>query len=298
MSVERGVLAGRAAAVSLLVGFAVFALKLFAALLTGSLALLSDALESVVNVAAAAMLWAAIRISSRPADDNHPYGHAKIEYVSAGLEGALVVGAAATIAWQAVTRFGREPAQPELGTGLVVSILATAVNLALALWLRRMGRLHRSPALAADALHIRTDVYTSLAVYAGFGVAWVTGKWALDAVVALAMAAHILFAGLAAVRASLAGLMDESLAAGELEALERVLGAEGPPVLEHHGLRTRRSGWHTFVDLHLVVEGRTTVAVSHAICDRIEKRIGELLPGAQVTIHVEPEAEALGPQPP
>jgi cation diffusion facilitator family transporter len=284
--------AERAALVSIAVGALVLALKFAAALRTGSLALLSDALESVVNVVAAGILFAALRIASRPADSNHPYGHAKAEHLSAGIEGALVVVAAATIGWQAFSRYGDVPRLPELGFGLTVSIVATALNLALAIGLKRTGTRLRSPALLADALHVRSDVLTSLAVYAGFGVAWGTGIWELDALLAIGVALHILWAGIRAVRSSVAGLMDEGLSPSELADVERLLRAEGPPVLEHHDLKSRLSGWRTFVELHLVVEGETSVGRAHAICDRLEREIEQLIPDAEVTIHVEPEAEA------
>jgi cation diffusion facilitator family transporter len=281
-----------AALASVGVGVLVLALKLAAALRTGSVALLSDALESVVNVIAAGILFAALRVASRPADSNHPYGHAKAEHLSAGIEGTLVVAAAGTIAWRAIERFGHPPILPELGTGLTVSAVATGLNAALAAMLYHVGRRRRSPALLADGLHVRSDVVTSLAVYAGFGVAWATGIWELDALLALAVAAHILWIGLLAVRSSLAGLMDEALTSVELAEVEGLLRGEGPPVIEFHDLRTRRAGWRTFVELHLVVEGDTQVGTAHAICDRLESGIERLLPDAEVTIHVEPEAEA------
>lgn len=285
--------AQHAALASVLVGAGVLALKSGAAMLTGSVALLSDALESVVNVVAAAMLWLALRVSARPADHNHPYGHAKIEYFSAGLEGTLVVLAAATIAWQALSRFGRAPNLPELGVGLAVSGVATAANLGLALALERIGRRRRSPALLADAIHVRSDVYSSFALYGGFGVAWATGVWALDAIVALVMAVYILWAGVRAMRESIGGLMDEGLAREEVRMIEGILAAEGPPVLEFHDLRTRRAGWRTFVELHLVVEGSTTVDAAHEICDRLEQAIAHEVEDSEITIHVEPEREAL-----
>lgn len=286
--------APRAALWSILVGILVLALKLLAAWWTDSVALFSDALESTVNVVAASALWLALRYAARPADDNHPFGHAKAEHFSAGLEGTLVVFASVAIGWRAVERFGAAPKLPDLGFGLALGVVATAINLALALYLERAGRRLRSPALLADALHVRSDVFTSLGVFAGFGLAWATGYWALDALVALGVAAHILWAGVRAMRESIGGLMDESLAREELEAIREVLEELGPPVHEYHDLRTRKAGWRTFVELHLVVEGATTVTSSHRICDRIEAEIERLIPDAAVTIHVEPEHEAKG----
>jgi cation diffusion facilitator family transporter len=291
----------RAASISVLLGVAVFGLKSLAAWRTSSLTLLSDALESVVNVVAAGIALGAIRFAARPADANHPFGHAKIEYFSAGIEGALVVLASVTIAWQAVTRFGSAPRIPELGLGLAVSALATIVNFGLSVYLERAGLRHRSPALLADALHVRSDVWTSVGAYLGFGVAWATQRWELDALVALAVAGHILGAGIRAMRGSFGGLMDEGLPGDEVAAIDRVVGAEPAPVIEHHDLRTRRAGSDLFVEFHLVVAGATPVRRAHDICDRLEAAIRELHPGARVTIHVEPEAEARlrpeGPEP-
>ena len=282
----------RAGLVSVAVGVLVLSLKALAALRTGSLALLSDAAESVVNVVAAIVATASIRYSIRPADANHPFGHGKVEYLSAGIEGALVVIAALVVAFEAVTRFGQPPRLPALGLGLGVSVAATTANALLSRYLERAGRSSRSPALLADALHVRSDVVTSLAVYGGFGLAWATRYWALDALLALGVSVHILIAGLRAVRHSMAGLLDEALPAGELLTIEERLAEEGPPVLEYHDLRTRRAAAQVFVEFHLVIRRETTVFEAHDICDRIEADLQRHQPGALVTIHVEPEGEA------
>jgi cation diffusion facilitator family transporter len=282
----------RAALVSVAVGVVVLALKGAAAWLTGSLALLSDAAESVVNVVAALVATASVRYSARPADDNHPFGHGKVEYLSAGIEGALVVMAAFVVAFESLTRFGQTPRLPALGTGLAISVAATAANAALARFLGRAARRHQSPALLADAIHVRSDVVTSLAVYAGFALAWSTGVWALDALLALGVGVHILIAGLRAVRHSVGGLLDEALPAVDLAAIERRLAAEGPPVLEFHDLRTRRAAAQVFVEFHLVISRYALVYEAHEICDRIEADLQRMYPGARITIHVEPEGEA------
>jgi cation diffusion facilitator family transporter len=282
----------RAGLVSVAVGAVVLSLKAFAALRTGSLALLSDAAESVVNVVAAIVATASIRYSARPADANHPFGHGKVEYLSAGIEGALVVLAAFVVAFEAVTRFGQSPRLPALGLGLGVSVVATAANALLSRYLERIGRRARSPALLADALHVRSDVVTSLAVYGGFGLAWATQYWALDALLALGVSVHILISGLRAVRHSMAGLLDEALPPDELRSIEARLALENPPVLEYHDLRTRRAAAQVFVEFHLVIRRDTTVLEAHDICDRIEADLRAIQPGARVTIHVEPEGEA------
>ena len=287
---DRGPL--RAGLVAVGVGLAVLALKAVAAWRTDSLALLADAAESVVNVVAAMIATASVRYAARPPDANHPFGHGKAEYLSAGIEGALVVLAAFVVAFEAVARFGHEPRVPQLGLGLAVSVVATAANAALARHLSRVARRYHSPAILADALHVRSDVATSLGVYFGFGVAWVTRYWPLDALLAMAVSAHILVAGLRAVRHSMSGLLDEALPAHELERIEHRLRREGPPVVEYHDLRTRRAGAQVFVELHLVISRYALVAEAHEICDRIEADLDGLHPGARVTIHVEPEGEA------
>ncbi len=274
------------------VGLAVLALKSVAAMRTGSLALLSDAAESVVNVVAALIATASIRYAAQPPDVNHPFGHGKIEYLSAAIEGALVVFAAFVVAFEAITRFGQRPAIPQIGLGLAISMVATGANALLSRYLERVGRRNFSPALLVDAIHLRSDVVTSLAVYLGFAIAWVTGYWALDALLALGVAVHILIAGLRAVRHSFAGLLDEALPAAELGTIEARLADEGPPVIEFHDLRTRRAGNQVFVEFHLVISRYALVYEAHEICDRIEADLLLLHPGARVTIHVEPEGEA------
>ncbi len=282
----------RAALVSVAVGVVVLALKAIAAYRTGSLALLSDAAESVVNVVAAVVATASIRYSARPADANHPFGHGKVEYLSAGIEGALIVMAAFVVAFEALTRYGQSPKLPALGVGLGISVVATAANALLARFLSSAGRRHHSPALLADAIHVRSDVVTSLAVYGGFALAWATGYWAIDAVLALGVTVHILLAGMRAVRHSVAGLLDEALPADELGAIESRLADEGPPVLEYHDLRTRRAAAQVFIEFHLVISRYALVYEAHEICDRIEADLQLLHPEARITIHVEPEGEA------
>lgn len=284
----------RAGVASVAVGLLVLALKLAAAWTTGSIALLSDGLESIVNVVAAAIALFAVKVASRPADHNHPFGHSKIEYFSAGIEGALVVLAALTILVTAVRRFGATPSLPALGVGLGLSATATVANAALSVYLLRVGRRHHSPAIVADGQHVQSDVLTSLAVLGGFAIAWATGFWALDALIAVGVAGYILGVGIATVRRSFGGLMDEGLEPAEVKRIERLLAEHRGDALEVHDLRTRRAGRDVFVDFHLVTRGSMTVAAAHDLCDRLEERLGEAIPGAQVSIHVEPEREAHG----
>jgi cation diffusion facilitator family transporter len=283
--------AWRAGLVSVAVGLAVVALKSYAAWRTQSLALLAGAAESVVVVVAALIAAASIRYGARPADAHHPFAHGTLEYLAAGIEGALVVLAAFVVAFEAMARFGQAPRTAELGAGLAVSLFAAGGHALLARWLLRVGRREHSPRLVAGALHVRGDVTTSVAVLAGFGAAWLSGYWPLDALVAFGVAFHILVAGLRAVRHSMSGLIDEVLPHAEIEAIERRLREEGPPAVGFHDLRTRRSGAQVFVEFHLVISRYALVYEAHEICDRIEADLGALFPGARVTIHVEPEGE-------
>lgn len=284
----------RAALYSLLTGLFVLALKGLAYLLTGSLALFSDALESIVNVVAALVAYLALRVSARPPDENHPFGHTKAEYFSAALEGVLVVLAAFSIAKEALPRLVRPVPLEGLGPGLLLGALAGGVNLALALYLIGQGKHHRSPALVADGRHALSDALTSFEVLVGVGLAAWTGFWALDPLLALVVAANILLMGFHLVRHSVGGLMDEGLLGEEKKRLEAALSRLPSEAIEVHDLKTRRAGPRSFVELHLVVPGRMPVEEAHRLCDELEARLKAALPGVEVTIHVEPEGEAKG----
>lgn len=285
----------RLATLSLLVALLVLGLKLLAYRLTGSVALLSDALESTVNVAAALLALTAIRIAEKPPDHNHPFGHTKAEYFSAVAEGVLVVLAAFLIAKEALPRLLQPVPLQGLGPGMGLNLLATGLNGGLALLLIQKGRGLRSPALVADGYHILSDVLTSLGVLLGVGLAWATGRWWLDPLLALLVAGHILLMGLRLVRESLGGLMDEGLGPEELERIREVLKAHlAQGALEVHDLKTRRAGPRSFLELHLVVPGRMSVEEAHQLCDRPEEALKQAVPGLVVTIHVEPESERQG----
>ena len=284
--------ATRLAMGSVAVALVVLGLKAVAWWLTGSVALLADALESIVNVAAAAAALAAVRYSALPADANHPYGHAKAEYFSAVLEGVLIVVAALLIlneAWGAL-QAPRAPEQP--GLGLAVSAVASGVNAAWALVLMRRGRALRSPALIADARHLWSDVVTSVGVIAGVGLVVLTGVLWLDPLLAALTAGNILFSGFRLLRESVGGLMDEAVPPPTLDRIRRIVAREAEGAIEAHDLRSRHAGRFTFLEFHLVVPGAMTVRESHDICDRIEGALKAELENAVITIHVEPEGKA------
>jgi cation diffusion facilitator family transporter len=279
---------------SVIIGLAVLALKGLAWQLTGSVALMSDALESMVNVAAALAVIAALHLARQPADDNHPYGHHKAEFFAAVLEGVLIVIAALLILREAYDGFLDPAALDAPVTGLAINAGASLINGIWAAILIRNGRTHRSPALVADGRHLLTDVISSGGVLIGVSLAFATGAWWLDPVMAVVVALNIIWSGWGVIKGSLSGLMDEAVSDAELSQIRRVISeaASEDAALEAHDLRTRHAGQVTFIDFHLVVPGKTTVEAAHALCDRIEGALMDALPDARVTIHVEPEHKA------
>ena len=286
--------ARRSGIVAVAIGIGVVALKAFAAARTESLALLADAAESLVNLVVALVATASIGDPERTQESGSLFGHGKLEYLSAVIEGGLVVIVSFVVVFECITRFGQQPRLAALATGLGLAILATAINALLSRHLERAGRRHRSAVLLADAVHLRGDVVMSLAVFAGLAVAWMTGFWRIDAVLGLGVALHILVAGLRAVRHSVSGLLDEALASAEVAAIEQRLGDEGPPMVGFEELRTRRSGAQVFVEFRLIISRYALVYEAHEICNRLEADIGLLCPGARVSIRIEPEASASG----
>jgi cation diffusion facilitator family transporter len=274
------------------VGLLVLALKFGAWWITGSLALYSDALESIINVVAAMTAFVALRVAARPADQDHPYGHHKAEYFSAVIEGALIIVAAVVILRDAYDAIQAPKMLDAPLIGVAVNGLATVINLVWGMMLVRRGRDWRSPALVADGKHVLADVFTSGGVLIGLGLATATGWAILDPVIAVVVALNILWSGGAMVRDSVSGLMDQAAPAEMVTQIRRLISEHGEGALEAHDVRTRHAGQVTFIDFHLVVPGEMTVAESHAICDRLEAAIESAVEGAVVTIHVEPAEEA------
>lgn len=274
---------------------ATIALKYGAYALTGSVGLLSDALESVVNLVAAVLALMAIRIATRPADESHPYGHGKAEYFSAGAEGLMIVVAAALIVWSAVDRLVSPQPLEALGIGLVITAVATAINLAVGIAVLRAGRRHRSITLVADGRHLLTDVWTSVGVIVGVGLVAVTGWLPLDSLVAIAVAANILWTGYSLVWGSVKGLMDHALPAGEVDAVRRVLdgvrACHPAGDVEFHALQTRESGQQRFVSVHVLVPGAWTVTRGHDLLEQVEEAVRTALPEAHVHTHLEPRED-------
>ncbi|EEX16781.1 cation diffusion facilitator family transporter [Citreicella sp. SE45] len=277
---------------SVAVGLAVLAIKTIAWWLTGSVALLSDALESIVNVATALAAVVALRIAAQPADSRHPFGHHKAEYFSAVLEGVLIVVAAILIlreAWSA-WQDPRIIEAPWLGLG--INCVASLINAAWCWKLIRTGRRMHSPALEADGRHLLTDVVSSIGVTAGVVAAVLTGWAWLDPALAALVALNILWSGWQVVRGSVGGLMDVSAPEEELEQMRALISANAEGAVEAHDLRSRRAGSAVFVEFHLVVPGDMTVDAAHDICDRVEGALHKAFEGSRVIIHVEPEHKA------
>ncbi|HEX9258509.1 MAG TPA: cation diffusion facilitator family transporter [Acidimicrobiales bacterium] len=264
------------------------ALKAGAWLLTGSVGLLSDALESTVNLVAALLTVLALRLATRPPDANHEYGHEKAEFFSAGAEGLMIVVAAVVIAVSAIDRLLNPRELDQLGAGLAISVVAALANMVVSVVLQRAGRRHESIALVADGRHLMTDVVTSACVLAGVLLVALTDWGPLDPIVALAAGAFILTTGIRLLTGAGMGLMDPSLPAVERRAVEGVLAQHADDGVVFHALRTRVAGPRRYVSVHVLVPGAWTVATGHDLLERIEADLQRALPGLVVLTHLEP----------
>ncbi|AXV15913.1 cation transporter [Neorhizobium sp. SOG26] len=276
---------------SIPISVAVIGLKMLAWWVTGSVALLSDGLESIVNVATAIIAYFVIRYAQRPADHDHQFGHHKAEYIAAVVEGMLIVVAAMLIineAWQGLVS-PKLPDAPVIGLG--INALASVVNLVWARQLIVAGKKHRSPALEADGRHIMSDVVTSAGVFVGLILAIATGNPILDPVLAILVAVNIIWQGYRVISHSLGGLMDRALEPAEEAAVREAIATHSVGALGVHDFKARRAGTAAFIDFHLVVPSEMSVEDAHAICDRMEEAVKAIIPGATLGIHVEPDSE-------
>ncbi len=278
----------RFAWLSISAAVATILLKGLAWWLTGSVGLLSDALESFVNLAGAIVTLLMLGIAAMPEDDNHAFGHTKAEYFASGFEGVLILLAAAAIAVAAVERLAHPQPLEQVGIGMAVSVVASMINLGVSRVLLRAGRRYHSIALEADAHHLMTDVWTSAGVLVGVAAVAATGWQVLDPLLAIAVAANIVWTGWKLLHRSAAGLMDAALPPEQHEALVQVLERHRADGLDYHALRTRQAGARQFVTVHVLVPGQWTVASGHDLAERIEAEIREILPRATVMTHLEP----------
>lgn len=266
-------------------------LKSLAYWLTDSVSLLSDAVESLVNLVAALTATFSLWYAARPVDPSHTYGHEKIEYFSSGLEGILILVAAGSIGWYAVERLFTPQPLTKLGLGSLLAGVASLINLAVGATLVHLGRKHDSIVLEADGQHLLTDVWTTFAVLAGLFLVWLTEWRILDPLVALAVACNIVWTGVSLVVRSFNGLMDHALPQAEQAAVRSAIEATLQPGLHYHALRTRRAGSRRFADFHLLVPGVWSVQRAHDLTGAVEDAVRQALPGIEVTVHIEPLEE-------
>lgn len=259
---------------------------------SGSMVLFADAAESGLDVLTSSLLLFAVRMSARPPDAGHPWGHGKVEYFTSGFQGALILAVGVGVGVEAARALNAGPTPLDLSMGVGLSVVATAINVGLATLLIRRGAALGSPALQADGHHNLADVITTLGGWVGLGMAWLTGWWVLDPLVAVAVAVHVVWTGASLARDAVNGLMDASLPQSELDALtaafDDVIASAGTPA-RWDGLRARRSSHDVFVECTLRVPGSTPVATAHETCDRLEAAAAAVMPGAEVLVHVEPD---------
>ena len=278
----------RTALLAVVAAVATIALKTAAYAVTGSVSLLSDAVESAANLLAAMTALFAVWYAARPIDRNHNYGHEKVEFFASGLEGTLILIAAGGIAYVAIERLFNPHPLAGYGPGVVIAIVASLINLVVARLLIRTGRTHHSVALEADGRHLMTDVVTSAGVVIGLILVRITGINAIDPILALIVAANVLWTGISLLRVSIDGLMDTALPERDVRDVRRAIETHLEADETYHALRTRRAGSRQFVDFHLLIPGDQSVQRAHEITHRIETAVHEVLPRAETTVHIEP----------
>jgi cation diffusion facilitator family transporter len=280
-----------AAGVSIASNCLLIALKLAAAAITGSIAILSEALHSLIDLIASVIAFIAVRRSDAPADEDHPYGHEKMENVAASIEGMLILVGAGIIIFESVRRLASGTAEIEsLGVGIAVIAFSAAVNTGVAAFLRRQARRFDSPALAGDAAHLGTDALTSLGVIAGLALVQITGAVAIDSIVAIGVAGVIVYAGINLMRRSTGVLVDEAPPADEMDRIEHAIAAARPDeMVGYHKLRARVAGKRRHIDMHVQFRSGTTLERAHSLAHTLRDAIEEELGDAEVLIHVEPE---------
>jgi cation diffusion facilitator family transporter len=284
----------RAAGLSIISNSALIVLKVAAGVLTGSIALITEAIHSAVDLVASVVAFWSVRKADQPADEDHLYGHAKVENLAAALEGVLIVLGAAVIIFESVRRLADPPMLNSLGVGIAVIALSMVVNLGVSTWLYRQAHTHDSPALEGDAAHLRTDALTSVGVLIGLTLVQTTGVDVLDPIVALIVACAIIFSGVRIVSRSSRVLVDEALPAHELGEIRDAIESNGAPeIFGFHKLRARRAGSRRYIDMHVQFRRGTTLERAHALSHDLSEAIRLRIPSADVLIHLEPEDTAL-----
>lgn len=263
-------------------------LKSAAYWLTGSIGLLSDALESIINLVAALSALYLLRLAEKPPDDDHLYGHTKAEYFSSIIEAGLIICAALSIGFTAIDRLIYPQPIDNTLIGIVVSVIASLINLAVALALLKIGKKHNSITLEADGHHLLTDVWTSVGVIAGIALVGITHIYIIDPLVAIAVAVNILFTGVQLIKKSALGLMDTSLPEPDLQQIKSIMESYENQGVAYHGLRTRQSATRSFMSVHLLVPGKLSVQQGHDISEEIEEKIAKAFPQLTILTHLEP----------
>jgi cation diffusion facilitator family transporter len=285
-----------AAALSIASNSILIALKLAAGAITGSIAILTEAIHSLVDLVASVIAFISVRKADEPADRGHPYGHEKVENLAATIEGILILIGAAVIVYEATHRLVVGSSVETLGVGIAVMGFSVVANFAVSSVLSRQAHLHDSPALEGDAAHLRTDALTSVGVLVGLALVEITGKAAFDSITALVVAAAIVWAGLTIIRRSSGVLVDEALPAAEMDRIEAAIAtARTPEVAGYHKLRARRAGKRRHIDFHVQYRSGTTLERAHELAHRMRDEIEAEIPQAEVLIHVEPETSLQAP---
>lgn len=284
---------GKLAGISITASLFTIVLKLCAFFLTNSVSLLSDALESFVNLLAATITFFMVRLANKPADETHPYGHSKAEYISSVAEGFFIMIAAAAIIITAIQRLLHPAALEKPGFGLAFSIVASLINLVVGLMLIKNGKKRNSVALEADGHHLMTDVYTTVGVLVGLVIVYTTRLFILDPIIAIIVGLNIISAGFSIVQKSLAGFMDSSIEKGYLKFIKNTFTEYKSRNMMFHGLRTRRSGSRKFISFHVLVPGEWSVQKAHSLVEEIEKKLRDSIPQTTITTHIEPLEDPL-----
>jgi cation diffusion facilitator family transporter len=279
-----------AARLSIVSNSVLIVLKIAAGAITGSVAIVTEAVHSSIDLMASVVAYVSLRKADEPADESHMYGHAKIENVAAAIEGMLILVGAGVIVFEAVRRLATHAEIENIGIGIAVIGLSTGVNLAVSSYLYRQARVHDSPALEGDAAHLRADAWTSLAVLAGLVLIEVTGIAELDSIVALIVASAIVYAGIRILSRTSRVLVDEALPADELDLVRESIAQHGATeLIGHHKLRGRRAGSRRYIDVHLQFAPGTSLERAHGIAHEVEGEVRRRLPNAEVLVHIEPE---------
>jgi cation diffusion facilitator family transporter len=283
----------RAAAISILSNTLLIALKVAAGIVTGSIAILTEAAHSAIDLVASVIAFFSVRKAEQPADESHPYGHAKVENVAAGIEGMLILVGAGVIVFESIRRLAQGAEVESLGFGIAVIGFSVVANLAVSTYLYRQARITESPALEGDAAHLRTDAFTSIGVLVGLVLVELTGATWLDPAAALIVAGAIVFAGVRILNRTSRVLVDEALPEVEMNAVRETVAAHGAPeLIGFHKLRARRAGSRRYIDLHLQFRDGTSLRRAHEISHELQREITLRLRGADVLIHLEPEEAA------